>query len=278
MKTFNKFIAILFLVALGTSTFSQDLISVADLNKAIMKKSVTLIDARSAAKFKADAHIKNAISVPYDALQQKTPVKGVLLSDAEIAKILGTAGVTTDKPIVVYDEGSGKYAGRVYWILKYLGAADVKMLDGNLKEWKAKRKPITKNPTMVKKGTFTPKVNAAIFANAADVKAGKATLIDARSAAEFNGSDAKSKGHIAGAINIEHKMVMNENGTLKSKDELTKVFSKVPSSKPVIVYCETSVRAGIIYLALTSALGYNNVKVYDGAYNEWVAKNNALTK
>jgi len=266
---------ILFVVV---STMAQGLITVQELNKAIMKKSVVVIDARSTAKFKADAHIKNAVNVAYADLQLTTPVKGVLKTPGEIAKILGNKGIDGKKPIVVYDEGSGKYAGRVYWILKYMGVDNVKILNGNLKGWKAARKPITKNPTMVKKTTFTPKVNAAVYASTADVKKGGVQLIDARSAAEYAGTDGKSKGHIQGAVNIEYKKVMNDNGTVKSATDLAKVFSGISKSKPVVIYCETSVRAGIIFFALTEILGYTNVKVYDGAYNEWVAKGNTVVK
>ena len=268
----------MFLFVLGSTVKAQDLISVNDLNKAIMKKSVVVIDARSSKKFKADAHIKNAVNLAYADLQQTTPIKGVLKSSADIAKLIGAAGIDGKKPVVVYDEGSGKYAGRMYWILKYMGVANVKMLDGNIKGWKAGRKPITKNPTMVKKTTFTPKVNSAVFITMADVKKGGLQLIDARSAAEFNGSDGKSKGHIPGAKNIEYKQVMNEDGTMKSAADLAKVFAGIDKAKPVVVYCETSVRAGIIYLALTSVLNYPNVKVFDGAYNEWIAANNTVEK
>lgn len=267
-----------FLFLLGSSIMAQDLISVSDLNKAIMKKSVVVVDARSAAKFKADAHIKNAVNVAYSDLHQTAPVKGVLKSTDEMAKILGAAGVDGKKPVVVYDEGSGKFSGRVYWILKYLGVSDVKILNGNLKAWKAARKPITKNPTMVKKTTFTAKINSPVFATAEDVKKGGVVLIDARSAAEFSGTDGKSKGHIPGAKNIVFEEMLNADGTMKSAADLAGVFAGIDKSKAIIVYCETSVRAGIVYFALTSVLAYPNVKVYDGAYNEWISLNNSVEK
>jgi len=268
----------MFLFILGSSVKAQDLISVNDLNKAIMKKSVVVIDARKATKFKADAHIKNAVNVGYKELQQTTPIDGVLKSPTEIAKILGTAGIDGKKPIVVYDGGTGKYSGRVYWILKYMGATDVKMLNGNLTAWKKGRKPITKNPTMIKKATFSPNVNSAILATMADVKKAGTVIIDVRSATEFNGSDGKSKGHIPGSINIEHKQVLNEDGTMKNATDLAKLFSGVDKSKTVILYCDSSVRTGGMFFALTSVLGYTNVKVYDGALNEWTASNNPVEK
>jgi 3-mercaptopyruvate sulfurtransferase SseA len=51
--------------------------------------------------------------------------------------------------VVVYDEGGGRYAGRFYWILKYMGVANAKILDGGLEAWIAGRKPVTNNPTIV---------------------------------------------------------------------------------------------------------------------------------
>ncbi len=107
-----------------------------------------------------------------------------------------------------------------------------------------------------------------------DVQAKKAVLIDARGAAEFNGTDdgkLARKGHIPGAVNIEFSQVLT-NGKLKSKSEIEAIFKKVGATKDkeIILYCETSVRAGILFFALSEA-GYTKVKVYDGAFNEWIA-------
>jgi thiosulfate/3-mercaptopyruvate sulfurtransferase len=81
------------------------------------------------------------------------------------------------------------------------------------------------------------------------------------------------KGHIPGAKNVEYKLVMTADGKMKSAAELEKLFkaSGITKDKTVIVYCESSVRAGIIYMALKSVLGFPKVKVYDGAYLEWTA-------
>jgi len=70
----------------------------------------------------------------------------------------------------------------------------------------------------------------------------------------------------------------NEKGLLKSDDELKKTFSSkgVTKEKEVILYCQTSTRAGLLYAILTSKLAYSNVKVYDGAYNDWVVSNDVV--
>ena len=203
----------------------------------------------------------------------------MLKPDAEIAKILGEAGISNDMPLILYDEGSGKNSGRVYWILKYMGASDVKVLNGQMKVWKMKRKPVTDSIPSVKKTTFIPNTDNSILADMSDVKAAienpNAVIVDVRSPEEYTGiaETELRKGHVPGAVNIEFSEVLNHRSELKTKDEILALFQAkgVSPDKEVILYCETSVRAGIVFLALKSVAGFPDVKVYDGAYLEWQA-------
>jgi len=266
----------LLIVFLLTSqlSISQSLISVNDLVTKKKDNNLVIIDAQKPDGY-SSVHIIGAINIYHNDLYKTSGPEGILKSSSELATILGGKGVSNTNTIVIYDDGSGKYSGRLYWIFKYLGCANVMILDGQLKAWKSARKPITKAATTAKKTTFTAKVNSALLATMKDVQAGNATIIDARSAAEYNGtaeSKLAKKGHIPGAINIEFSNVLDSESKLKSKADLTALFTKagVSKSKAVILYCETSVRAGILFLALEEA-GYSNVKVYDGAFNEWIA-------
>ncbi|MBT3384126.1 MAG: sulfurtransferase [Prolixibacteraceae bacterium] len=268
------FLGLILLVASAIS--AQDVISANELAKISKNKDVVIVWAGSVAGYKV--HITGSVSVPHSTLYNNEPVKSVIKPAAEMAALLGAKGISTDKTIVVYDEGSGRYSGRVYWILKYLGAENVKMLNGNLTAWKASRKPITGSPTKSSAVTFTPKIDASVLASMEDVKNAvgnsSSVLIDARAPEEFAGTAAAEyrKGHIPGAINIEYKNVMDSKGLLKTNDQLKSLFESkgVTSDKTVIIYCETSVRAGVVHLAL-KGLGYPNVKVYDSAYLEWQA-------
>jgi thiosulfate/3-mercaptopyruvate sulfurtransferase len=263
-----------------TSAQAQDVISAKELAKIYKSKDVVVVSTRKATDYKK-VHIAGAVHVKHMDLYKDGPVKSMLKSPADIAKILGEKGISADKKIVIYDGGTGKYSGRLYWILKYLGAKDVVLLDGHLKAWRAARKPVTKNPTKITPVTFTPQVNKAILATMADVQkaiADKNTLIvDVRSEAEYKGTkeDVKvKKGHIASAINIEFKEVMNARAQIKPAEELKALFAAkgITPDKNIILYCESSVRAGVVYMVLTSGLGYKNVKVYDGAFFEWESK------
>ena len=128
--------------------------------------------------------------------------------------------------------------------------------------------------------TFTVNVNHAIAANLADVKAGTAKLFDARDANEFAGTTEKSKGHIPSAIHLSFKDVLDADKAFKTKAELEKVMAAygVSADSPIIVSCQSGKRAAVLYVAFTSVLGYKNVKMYDGSYNEWVATGNTVDK
>jgi thiosulfate/3-mercaptopyruvate sulfurtransferase len=276
MKYLKSLIVICFLAA-ASALMAQDVISVADLSANLKNEQYVVIQAGAIDEYKA--HIPNAVNIPHTTLYNNVPIKNVIKPAEEMAAIFGQKGISADKTIVVYDEGSGKYAGRMYWVLKYLGAANVKILNGNMKAWKAARKPLTDAASTLKPTTFTPTTNTEEWISMADVQnaAGNPefVIVDVRTPDEWAGKATTElrKGHVPGAINIDYVNVLDANGMLKSKEELTALFTAkgVTPDKTMILYCETSIRAGIVYFALKSVLGYPKVKVFDGAYLEWQA-------
>ena len=276
----RTFIATIFAVLFSLSLFAQgDIISAADfMNLTKTDKNLVIIDASKAETYQK-MHVKDAVNIPSESLAMAgNDIEGILKSPTDLAKLFGDAGVSETSTIVVYDEGSQKYSSRVYWTLKYLGAPNVKILHKDMDVWRQSRVPITKMPTPSKKATFTPKVNKALFADINEVKSGKAKIVDVRTAEEFSGAADNSDGHLPGAINIDHKDLLTDTEAFKSKEEMAKVvaaYGLTPDS-PIICYCRTSVRAAVLYAALVNVLGYSNVKVYEGAYLEWVAQGNKL--
>lgn len=256
-----------------------DMISVKELAKLVKDKNTVIVSARKAKDYK-QVHIKNAVNIWHKDLYKDGPIEAILKSPEELAKIFAAKGISNTNTIVLYDSGTGKYSGRIYWTLKYLGCENVKILNGHMDAWRKGRKPVTKNPTKRKPASFVPKVNKSVLASMADVKAAKGVVLDVRSEKEFKGIESESvrKGHIPGSINLEFNKIIKADKMLKSKEEMAAIFKKAGLSpeKEVILYCESSVRTGIVYLVLTTILNYKNVKVYDGAYHEWEA--NAANK
>ncbi len=272
----QKLIFLALALFIVSSVVAQDVISVNDLAKISKNNDVVMVWAGAEDGYKV--HITGSVNVPHSSLCTDVPIRNVIKSTADMAKELGANGISPDKTIVVYDEGSTKYAGRMYWMLKYLGAPNVKMLNGNMTAWKAGRKPITGSPTKLGAATFTPKVNESVMAKMDEVK--KAVnnsayvIVDARTPEEYAGTAETDlrPGHIPSAVNVNYETLIDDKGLLKSNEALKAMFESkgITSNKTAIVYCETSVRAGVIFLAL-KGLGYPNVKVYDGAYLEWQA-------
>lgn len=275
---FPTFLLSLIILISAAGVKAQDVISAKEFMAEFKKdKSIVVVECSTEDNYKK--HIPNSVSIPHKSLYQESDIEGLIKSPEELAKIFGEKGISNNTRVILYDDGSSKYNSRVYWILKYIGAENVSLLHKDMeKEWRQVRLPLTAGASKVKPTTFTPKVNDAIIANIDQVKkalaSDNAVVIDSRAANEYNGTseNPKSKGHLKGAINIEYKEFLNENGSFKTKDEIIEVAKKhgVTPDKEVIAYCKTSIRACPIYVALTG-VGYDNVKVYDGAYSEWVA-------
>jgi len=286
MKTLKIQFAVILAFVLSSATLiaQGDFVSAAEASKLMKDKNTVVISAQSQKNYKT-SHVKNAIFIDHHDLYKAGKPEGILKSTSDLAKYFGSKGVSDKNNILLYDDGTNKYSTRIYWILKYLGAPNVKVLHKDMGAWRKARIMITKSPTKTKTAVFTPKVNTSIYADYNFVKANinkpNVVFIDVREITEFNGTSTKpvSKGHLPGAKHIEWKQVEGAGGALLPQDKLNTLFTKngVTKDKTVILYCATSVRAGIVFVALESA-GYKKVKVYDGAYNEWLAKGGKLEK
>jgi thiosulfate/3-mercaptopyruvate sulfurtransferase len=254
----------------------SDFIEAKELAKIMNDENVVVISAQKSGSYN-DFHITGSISLPPSILVNNDPTTYMLKSVSEMEKIIGSKGVSQTNQIIIYDEGSHKYSGRLYWNLKYLGVTDVKILNGGLESWKAIRKPVTSAATNRKETIFTANVQDQYLASLGEVKKAISdpsyVIIDARSDAEYKGTNETSlqKGHIPNAVHINYSEVIASNGVMKSNEQLTELYTAkgVTPDKTVIIYCKTSVRAAIQFAALNSSLGYENVKVFDGAFVEW---------
>lgn len=279
MKTAKMLVSLLSLLLFAGAVFAQNnLISAQDFME--LRKSsdeLVIIDANKPSNF-SEVHVKDAINIDHNDMYKDGEIKGLLMDPADLAAFFGEKGISETTPVVIYDDGSQKYSTRVFWALKYLGAQNVKILHKDMDEWRKVRVPLTAMASKVTPVTFTPAVNEAVLATTNYVMErtdnAEVVLIDCRTADEYNGV-AKSEGHIPGAININYEDLLAENKAFLPVEELTTMLTEkgVTADKEVILYCKTSVRACVTYVALTELLNFKNVKVYDGAYNEWSALN-----
>jgi len=274
IKSFVLMIA--FVLSASASIAQGDIITAKDFGKAIKDKNTVVVSVQSKKNYGV-SHIKGAIHLDHTKLYKEGKPEGLLKSPAEMAKIFGDLGISNTNNIIVYDGAKDKYAGRVYWILKYLGAKNVKLLEKDMKAWRSARVPLTKSPAKGKATTFTASIDNSVIVDMAWMKShfkdANVVIVDVRETDEYVGTSTshKSPGHIAGAVNLNWETLVNGQGVLKDKASIESLFKSagITADKTIVFYCATSVRAGLPFFVAKTIMGFPNVKVYDGAMNEW---------
>lgn len=237
-------------------------------------KNMVVIDVNGADIY-GKQHIQGAINIPHKELYKAGPVEGQIKPAGELAAIFGKKGVSNTAKIVLYDEGSNRYNSRVWWILKSIGATDVSILHFNMDQFAVARIPLTATPATGKATTFTVTESPYKAFTMAEVQklAEETVLLDGREKDEFEGADAakKSKGHLPGAVWMNFKEVLTATGAYKSKDEIIAAAAKFGATpeKPIVVYCNSGIKAAVLYVALKEIAGFQNVQNYVGSYADW---------
>jgi thiosulfate/3-mercaptopyruvate sulfurtransferase len=229
-------------------------------------------------------HIPGAVFFDIDDLSdEKSELPHMLPSTIKFASRMKKMGIGDGMKVVVYDTQGLFSAARVWWTFRAMGHEDVAVLNGGLKKWKAEGLPLEDGPPVKRfERHFTPLQNTGLIRDKADieeiVKKHRAQLVDARSAGRFEGREPEPRlgvrsGHIPGSRNVPSTAVLNDDGTMKSRDELLAIFQAagIDPKSPVVTTCGSGVTASILSLAL-AVIGQTNAAVYDGSWAEWGAE------
>jgi thiosulfate/3-mercaptopyruvate sulfurtransferase len=190
-------------------------------------------------------------------------------------------GIGDGHRVVVYDSLGLFSAARVWWMFRVFGHGDVAVLDGGLPKWISEGRPLEDGPPIARDRHFTARRDASLVRDvtqvAAAVKLRDEQIVDARSPARFAGAEPEPRqglraGHIPGSINLHYKQLLNEDGTMKSAEELRALFDAagVDLGRPIVNSCGSGVTACILDLAERRA-GAQRTAVYDGSWTEWGA-------
>ena len=229
-------------------------------------------------------HIKGAIAWNWFK-DLHDPLKREYIDQAGLSNLLQNAGVDESTTLIVYGGNNNWFASYGYWLLKYLGFDNVKLLNGGRQKWELESRPLTQEVPSFTKTDFqySGSVREDIRALRDDVlsKVGRSAFVDVRSPEEYRGEklapdhlpqeQAQVPGHIPGAANITWSKAANEDGTFKGADELRALYEAegIGSGQEIIAYCRIGERSSHTWFVLRELLGFDNVQNYDGSWTEY---------
>ena len=272
----------------------KTIISADNLIKNINNKDFIIFDCRcdiSDSSYGINAynegHIENSIfvDVDHDLASEKTANSGRHpLPDPELlSEKLSQWGMANNKQAIVYDDAGGAFAGRMWWILKWLGHSDVAVLDGALGGWMSSGGKLSSKPTIFERDVFNPSIKDDMHVSIQDVEDAQykmsKLILDARSKERYLGIKDEVDpvaGHIPGAISHPLGQNLDKNGHFKSPEELRHIFNKLlgdTSSSDIISMCGSGITACHNILALEMS-GIKGVPLYVGSWSEWITDKN----
>lgn len=230
-------------------------------------------------------HVAGAIGIDWQRQLQRQPVRD-LVSKEELEALLSKSGVANDHTIVVYGDNNNWFAAWAFWLLKYYGHKDVRLMDGGRAKWVAEGRELVIDAPTHATTTYKAKgpdesVRALRDLVLDATKKKDRQLVDVRSPKEYSGEllapenlpqeGAQRGGHIPGAANIPWAQAVKEDGTFKSADDLRALYESkgVKPGTETIAYCRIGERSSHTWFVLSYLLGYPKVRNYDGSWTEW---------
>lgn len=215
------------------------------------------------------------------------PVRRDIISKKQFEELMSKNGVTPETEVILYGDFNNWFATFVFWVFKYYGHQNIKIMNGGRKKWELEnREYVTEEPQITPSAYVAQPPDEGLRAYLADVNRAlnneDTVMVDVRSPKEFSGEitappeypmeNAQRGGHIPGAKNIPWATAVNdEDGTFKPVEELKQNYEPkgITSDKDVVCYCRIGERSSHSWFVLKYLLGYSKVRNYDGSWTEW---------
>ncbi|RMG41395.1 MAG: sulfurtransferase [Methanobacteriota archaeon] len=233
-----------------------------------------------------ERHIPNAIFVDLDGvlcgeITEKTG-RHPLPDLKKFVSFLEQNGIDMNNKIVVYDNGGGGFAARLWWMLRTLGFEHVAVLNGGIDYWVRKGFPIAsgtenvdRTPVILHDLPTTWQEGLYPIIDAKQLKKGilndSLVPIDSRNHERYLGLEKGPDfmaGRIPKALNLPWGEHLDNDGKLLPKENLKNRFSKIVSKQNVF-YCGSGVTACFNVL-LAEWLGFGRIPLYPGSWSEWI--------
>jgi thiosulfate/3-mercaptopyruvate sulfurtransferase len=247
------------------------LVNVSWVDDRVATADFQIVDVRSSSDFDA-AHIPGALSLSQADLRAMVDgINGQVAPSNTVEEVLRQAGLRNGSAVVVYSGGIDTAAARVVWTLGYYRHGDVRLLDGGFDAWQRETLQTEDGPpTSVRSDYAIVGIDESLIADADRVfdqlPQGPNTnpnlvLIDARSQGEFDA------GHIPTARSVEWTKNLS-SGFMRTVAEVRELYPDVEANDAIVTYCASGSRASVAWFVMRW-LGFEDVRLYDGSWNEW---------
>ena len=218
--------------------------------------------------------LERDLSAPIGPSTGRHPLPGI----AEFAATLSRLGIGNGTQVACYDAGSGAFAARLWWMLRWAGHDDVAVLDGGFAAWTAEGRPVSTAEPAPRSARFVPHPRTGMALDTPGVEQALArgeVLVDVRGAERYAGVtepiDAVA-GHVPGALNLPYLQNLDASGHFRPREELAALWrgraGAAPGRAPICM-CGSGVTACQGLLALEAA-GLPGGRLYAGSWSEWI--------
>ncbi len=231
-------------------------------------------------------HIKGSILVWWKR-DINDPLTRDIISKKQFEVLMSKNGIKPDTELILYGDFNNWFAAFAFWVFKYYGHENIKIMNGGRKKWELENKGYTTDEPQIQSTDYkSAPPDEGLRAYLFDIKRAldkqDSVMVDVRSPKEFSGEitappeypmeHAQRGGHIPGANNIPWATAVNDaDGTFKSVEDLKQIYQSkgVTPDKDVICYCRIGERSSHSWFVLKYLLGYPKVRNYDGSWTEW---------
>jgi len=224
----------------------------------------------------ARGHVPGAVYVDLDTALADPPGVGgrhPLPDVGRFEEAMREAGVSRDRPVVVYDDWQAMGAGRCWWLLRYHGHRDVRVLDGGWSAWVADGGAVdvaTPDPVV---GDFVAEPGGMPVVETDRVR-DVAVLVDARAPERYRGETEPIDpvaGRIPGAVNVPTAHNLTDDGRFRPAEELREIYAAVGAvpGADVAAYCGSGVTA--IHDVIAMEVAGVSAALYPGSFSGWIA-------
>ena len=222
-------------------------------------------------------HIPGAAFFDHDRFSDtESDYEYMLASDDILEAVIGEIGISNENEVIVYaSNGILATATRAWWLLRYAGVSNVRVLNGGLAAWQESGGEIEKGESFYPAAIFNATFKPGMFASREEVQA---AIEDATIRVENTlPQDWYDQEHIPNSACLPLTTILVDWATILPDDQLRELMRTASDPKRIITYCGGGIAATVNAVAYL-ILGYENVAVYDGSLYEWKGEGLPLNK